>query len=1241
MNFFLRINRAGTRLLLRRGHAALLLLLTLTGPAAISAAEPMLRGTGVWQTRVITTIGEPTPSSTSQSGEHWMPGFPDGMAVLSSRDGVVRILLNHELPPHVGLTYPLLDRGGRSFPMRGARISYVDIRIDDMVVVDSGIAYDTIINRRGLVVGGAPEFGDVETSYGGLAKLCSSNIIRPDPFGPSTGPVETIYLTGEEWGYNIGGSFFALFPDDRELVAIPDWGYGSWENAAMIDTGEKEHVAFLLADDFYQAPLYLYVGRRNPDGGRLERNGLAGGSVFVWVADSGVNTPRDFRGTGAVANGHWVPLPVRNRTGTSVDESTDSMGYFKAHVLRAMAASAGAFRFSRPEDIATSPDDPSTVVFASTGAGHIFPEDNWGAVYRISTRLEFEDQSGSFAPSASGATVTILYDCDAPSGDWGIRSPDNLEWSASGRIFVQEDNASFLEPFAGESGMESSIWSINANGLRPRRVAEITRIPSPGTTDIHAKLKGAWESSGIIDASAALGMPSGSAFLVTVQAHGVHDGPISEQNLYEGGQLLLLWNTVAAGHAGFLPEKLLPSAETHDLRANPESDPPGFPELGPFTHGVASGEPGPDSIRLWTRYHPIPDSNIEQALFWEISLNPSFAEIARSGQAVATADAGGTVSVTITGLAPGQVYYYRFHDGNFFSLVGRTRTLPDPTAEKVEFLLASCSNFQAGYFSAFSDMARFPGIHAVLFLGDFIYESGAGREGDPLHIRDRVHNPPHKAMTLEDYRNRYAQYVADPHLLHLRASHPFIHTPDDHEVADGAWADGALSHDNRIDGDYPARKQAALRAFREWCPLPPDTEPLYRDFSIGNLVHLTALDTRHHSRDPILVDSNDPALMDPGRTMLGPDQFEWLSKTLTKSTARWKMIANQVLFSELNLWWAAPAVGLTPHTLESSLLDSWDGYPSERSRLLKLLGGNGIDNTVIFTGDTHSSWVFQVVENVDTANPDSDLGERFDSASGDGALATEFGIPSITSGNWDEFFTSLGHDLSRSGELTSVLQSYINQPLPFPGGLNPNPHLRFTELQSHGFAHAVVTAGHLTVQYHYLHDARDPHSRTYPHVRFRLEAGSMVPERLPPIQSFGQWVTRLEHIHSPLHTSGRLEYQTDPESDADMDDLTLYEEFIYGLSPRDPDRPFIALRPVSEGLSEWTIELAINRYVDESDLIPEVKSAVAVDGPWVALEHGPVSIAPLNDNLKLLQITLPEIPDPGRTRFYQFTLRTP
>jgi hypothetical protein len=373
--------------------------------------------------------------------------------------------------------------------------------------------------------------------------LCSAQACRAGEFGFS----DDVLFTHEEVSavedHPHGGTIWALQIRTGELWALPALGRGSWENVTPLatpDCAEPDgHIALLLGDDleFGGAPLYLWIGRKQPDGNFAERNGLASGHLYAWASVSGERNPQDWHGTGSARDGVFRSLSVRApELAGKPDHDRD--GYLDDTALRAQALSEGAFMFSRPEDLATNPRNQLQAVFCSTGHGTRFPADDWGTIYLVDVR--FEAAGNELRPMA---TLSILYDAD-DFGDHGIRCPDNVAWASDGLIYVTEDNATKVHVFGAQSGREASVWTIDpADRERRQRIAEINRsvVLPADARDMRPNDRGTWECSGLIDVSAEFGAADELLLLTSVQAHSIRGGALGGSNeLVQGGQLLLL-----------------------------------------------------------------------------------------------------------------------------------------------------------------------------------------------------------------------------------------------------------------------------------------------------------------------------------------------------------------------------------------------------------------------------------------------------------------------------------------------------------------------------------------------------------------------------------------------------------------------------------------------------------------------------------------------------------------------------
>ncbi len=410
------------------------------------------------------------------------------------------------------------------------------------------------------------------------------------------------------------------------------------------------------------------------------------------------------------------------------------------------------------------------------------------------------------------------------------------------------------------------------------------------------------------------------------------------------------------------------------------------PEVGSvFRHGVASGDPLGDRIILWTRVEA--PKNALVPVRWWIATDEAMRQVVNGGEVTALPWRDHCVKVDALGLEPARRYFYRFEAGGERSVTGRTRTLPAATVTNLRFAVASCANFPFGYFNAYGRIAAREDLDAVLHLGDYIYEYAPGGYGDGAEF-DRVPFPAREIVSLDDYRGRHAQYKTDPDLQAAHAAHPWITVWDDHETANNSWRDGAANHNPELgEGTWLDRRQAGERAYFEWMPI---RETLgargsftYRSFRFGNLCDLIMLDTRLHGRSQQVVAAerkNRQLVGTPGRTLLGADQHAWLAEELRASKAnstRWRVLGQQCMMGQL--------LDAERHILNT---DQWDGYPHSRAALLDQLGTEGINDTVVLTGDIHSAWALDVT-------PDPFKG--YDPGSGKGSLAVELVCTSVTS----------------------------------------------------------------------------------------------------------------------------------------------------------------------------------------------------------------------------------------------------
>ena len=447
--------------------------------------------------------------------------------------------------------------------------------------------------------------------------------------------------------------------------------------------------------------------------------------------------------------------------------------------------------------------------------------------------------------------------------------------------------------------------------------------------------------------------------------------------------------------------------------------------LKPFYFGVASGDPMPDGVVIWTKI--LPASEGEKMVAWQIATDTLMQQAVQSGTVKTDYSSAFTVKVDVKNLLPGTTYFYRFQHENTYSPIGRTKTAPSGDVPSLRLAVASCANFPSGYFNAYGHIARRNDIDAVVFLGDYIYEYGNWQGGRKRMMRSlvRVHIPDHELHTLQDYRTRYGQYRLDKQLMECHRLHPFIVVWDDHEIANNTNMSGA----GRSNGEgWEERKAIARQVYFEWLPIRDNLQhSIVRKFSFGNLAEMWMLDGRLEGRSPQASGLNDPALNSPDRHMLGEAQTNWLLNGMAASTARWKIMGNQVIFSPLNdskVFSRRPEIGM----------DRWDGYPAERQRIFDFFYQNHLQNIIVITGDVHTSWAFEL-----TGNPADPA--IYDPKTGKGVIGAEFTAPSISSFNFDEVAPKF-----ITWEAKRRFYKKKN-----------NPHLRYLNLNRHGYFTLTLT----------------------------------------------------------------------------------------------------------------------------------------------------------------------------------------
>lgn len=511
-----------------------------------------------------------------------------------------------------------------------------------------------------------------------------------------------------------------------------------------------------------------------------------------------------------------------------------------------------------------------------------------------------------------------------------------------------------------------------------------------------------------------------------------------------------------------------------------------------FTHGIASGDPSQQSVILWTRAVPSNSDKVKSvSLKWQIALDKSFSKLVREGFVESSYASDFTAKIDVQELSPNQSYYYRFISNNNISPIGKTRTLPSGSPDKVSFAVFSCSNYPAGYFTPYSIAAKQADIDFVLHLGDYIYEyaaDGYATEKAKEIGRDANDVNQHEVITLADYRNRYALYRTDQGLQDIHAAAPFIPVWDDHEITNDTYKTGAENH-NEGEGDFFERRAAAIQAYYEWLPIRPprgESSPeIYRSFDFGDLLSLHMLDTRVIGRDKQLayaeyMDQSGQLdakrfttdLTQANRTLLGQQQFSWLQSQIMQSKAKWQLLGQQVLMGKM--LFPAEVLGNRDLTKVPSMiadlaklkrqqannsalneldekrlatkaaynLDAWDGYPMERERLYQVLLKHNKRFAVV-AGDTHNAWCNQL-------------------STHDGKLVGyEFATPGVSSPGMEKY---LSIDSETANTLANDLTDVIED-------------LQYCNLHQRGYLTVTVTPSNIEAKWSFVETVLKPSSK--------------------------------------------------------------------------------------------------------------------------------------------------------------------
>ncbi|MFI9234701.1 alkaline phosphatase D family protein [Streptomyces sp. NPDC053079] len=536
--------------------------------------------------------------------------------------------------------------------------------------------------------------------------------------------------------------------------------------------------------------------------------------------------------------------------------------------------------------------------------------------------------------------------------------------------------------------------------------------------------------------------------------------------------------------AALLPLASAPAALADSTTPTTPTAPAGLRPA--FLHGVASGDPLPDGVLLWTRVTPTPDAvpgsgrGPAVEVTWQVAEDAAFARVVAHGTVTASAATDHTVKADVRGLRPATGYHFRFSvaaDGGdrVHSPAARTRTTPahDAATAGVRFGVVSCANWESGHFSAYRHLAERRDLDAVFHLGDYIYEYASG-EYPKAKYTVRPHAPAHEIVTLADYRTRHGRYKTDPALQALHHAHPIVAIWDDHEFANDAWTGGAENHTPGAEGDWAARFAAAKQAYFEWMPVRTSVQgTTYRRLRFGRLADLHLLDLRSFRSQQVKAGSGK--VDDPERTITGRAQLDWLKAGLASSDTTWRLVGNPVMISPV-------AFGALPsHLLEpiAELLglpsggitinaDQWDGYTDDRRELIAHLADRAIRNTVFLTGDIHMAWANDVPKKAATYPLSS-------------SVATEFVVTSVSSDNLDDVLHVAPHTVSLAAA-TAIKAA--------------NRHVKWLDMDSHGYGVLDVTAERAQMDYYVLSDKTDPAATSSWTRSYRTRSGTQQVERV-------------------------------------------------------------------------------------------------------------------------------------------------
>ncbi len=559
---------------------------------------------------------------------------------------------------------------------------------------------------------------------------------------------------------------------------------------------------------------------------------------------------------------------------------------------------------------------------------------------------------------------------------------------------------------------------------------------------------------------------------------------------------------LASGAAGGVLATVAGTADAATAPGRRATHHAGHPAVhGAFQHGVASGDPLPHAVVLWTRITPTAASTPGSGrgprvrVHWEVATDARFRHVVRRGTFATGPERDHTVKVDATGLGPARWYHYRFRWDGHTSRVGRTRTAPAPdaTPDHLRFGVVSCANLQAGWFSAYRGLAARDDLHAVVHLGDYVYEYGPGEYGyGPDNVDIRPHRPAHEMVSLADYRQRHGQYKTDPDLQDAHAKYPWIVTWDDHEVANDAWKHGAENHTpghgDGGEGSFKARRAHAHRAYDEWMPARldgsvriGDGSRLFRRLRFGTLAELSMLDLRTHRSKQVASPAPpapwpDGEVSDPARTITGEQQMDWLEGSLRRHRGvQWKLIGNPVMIAPVNFGDLPnelvdpvnDVTGLLPANGAPYNVDQWDGYTADRRRVLDFIRNHQVKDTVFITGDIHSGWAAELPYDASTYTGQG--------PSEDETAGVEFVCSSVTSNNLKDI----------TGDPTGATSTAVEETIKAN-----NRHIKYLDFDEHGFSVLDLTPERAQMDWFVIGDRADRHAAITWTTSYATPAGS-------------------------------------------------------------------------------------------------------------------------------------------------------